>query len=64
MILKPSELSPACSQIMADLIPKYLDPDAVAVINGGVAETNRLLELRFEHIFFTGGNREIGRAHV
>lgn len=45
---------------MTDLIAKYLDSDAVAVINGGVVETTRLLELRFEHIFFTGGNR-VGR---
>ena len=54
MILKPSEFSPACSQLMADLIPKYLDPDTIAVMNGAVAETTRLLKLHFKHIFHTG----------
>ena len=34
-ILKPSELSPASSALMATLIPRYLDGDAISVVEGG-----------------------------
>ncbi len=53
-VLKPSELSPATSAALADLIPRYLDSEAVAVVEGGVAESTALLEQRFDHIFYTG----------
>jgi len=53
-IVKPSELTPHTSTLLADLIPKYLDRDAIAVVEGGVAETTELLEQRFDHIFYTG----------
>ena len=45
---KPSELAPATSAVVARLIPGYLDPDAVAIVEGGVAEATALLEERFE----------------
>ncbi len=35
-VLKPSEISPTVSSILAKLIPKYLDTDAIHVIEGGV----------------------------
>ena len=54
-VLKPSEVAAATSALMADLIPRYLDPRAVRVIEGAVDETTALLKLRFDHIFYTGG---------
>lgn len=60
VVAKPSELSPACSAILARLIPKYLDDDAVAVVEGAVPETTALLEQRFDHVFFTGSTN-VGR---
>lgn len=56
-VVKPSELSAASSRILADLLPRYLDSDAVAVVEGAVAETTALLEQRWDHILFTGGER-------
>lgn len=56
-VYKPSELSPAAAKIIADLLPKYLDPKAYAVINGAVPETATLLDLKWNHIFFTGSKR-------
>jgi aldehyde dehydrogenase (NAD+) len=35
-VLKPSELSPAVSRVLSELVPLHLDPDAVAVVEGGV----------------------------
>jgi aldehyde dehydrogenase (NAD+) len=55
VVLKPSELAPATSAAMAELIPAYLDERAVAVIEGGVAETTELLAEPFDHIVYTGG---------
>jgi len=53
-IVKPSEVAPETSATMARLIPKYMDTDAVRVIEGGVEETTALLKEPFDHIFFTG----------
>ncbi|MGI8459828.1 MAG: aldehyde dehydrogenase family protein [Propionibacteriaceae bacterium] len=57
VVLKPSELAPAVSRALADLLPRYVDPRAVAVVQGAVEVTTTLLEQRFDHIFFTGSSR-------
>jgi aldehyde dehydrogenase (NAD+) len=57
---KPSEVAPATAAALAELLPKYLDTDAVAVVEGGVAETQALLAQRFDYIFYTGNGR-VGR---
>lgn len=60
VVAKPSELAPATSAALARLLPAHLDPDAVAVVEGGVPETTALLAERFDHIFYTG-NGVVGR---
>ena len=55
-VLKPSELSPATSAALAELVPRYLDGDAIAVVEGGIPESTALLEERFDHIFYTGNS--------
>lgn len=60
VVMTPSEVSSATSQVLADLVPAYFDTSAVALIEGGVAETTALLEQRFDHIFYTG-NGTVGR---
>lgn len=60
VVVKPSEVAPATSAIMAELVHKYVDRSAVAVIEGGVPETTALLAQRFDHIFYTG-NGTVGR---
>ncbi|MGW5101193.1 aldehyde dehydrogenase family protein [Streptomyces sp. NPDC004100] len=61
VVAKPSELAPATSAALAELIPAYLDTDAVAVVEGGIPETTALLAERFDHIFYTG-NGTVGRV--
>jgi len=56
-VLKPSEITAHTSAVLAKRLPEYLDPDAVAVVEGGVPETTALLAERFDHIFYTGGGR-------
>ena len=59
-VLKPSELSAQCSALVAEMVPEYLDPDAVAVVEGRADETTELLEQEWNHIFYTGGGA-VGR---
>jgi aldehyde dehydrogenase (NAD+) len=59
-VVKPSELAPATSALLARLIPQYLDHDAVAVVEGAAETTQQLLSLGFDHALFTGGTG-IGR---
>jgi len=54
VVVKPSEVAPNTSALLARLLPQYLEPDAVAVVEGAVPETTALLEQRFDHIFYTG----------
>jgi aldehyde dehydrogenase (NAD+) len=54
-VIKPSDLSPATSEVIARLIPEYLDRNAFSVVPGGVQESTALLEQSWDHIFFTGG---------
>lgn len=53
-LLKPSEHSPATSRLIAELVPRYLDRQSVAVVEGGVPEMQALLAHAFDYIFFTG----------
>ncbi|MBS3746715.1 MAG: aldehyde dehydrogenase family protein, partial [Wenzhouxiangellaceae bacterium] len=54
-VLKPSEITPNASKVLAELVPKYLDREAFAVVEGAVPETTALLEQKWDHVFYTGG---------
>ncbi|MHA7218782.1 aldehyde dehydrogenase family protein [Arthrobacter sp. MDT1-48-3] len=56
-VLKPSELAPATSRVLARLVPEYLDREAVAVVQGGAEVSTDLLAQPFDHVFYTGGER-------
>jgi aldehyde dehydrogenase (NAD+) len=53
-VVKPSEIAPACSAVLAELLPRYVDPQAVAVVEGGADATLGLLGQGVDHCFFTG----------
>ncbi|MEL6470608.1 MAG: aldehyde dehydrogenase [Cyanobacteria bacterium J06623_4] len=56
-IIKPSEIAPATSAVVAKLIAATFPPEYVAVQEGGVETSQALLAEKFDHIFFTGGTR-------
>jgi len=60
VVVKPSELSISSSNLLARLVPKYLDPTCFQVITGGVEETTTLLKEKFDHILYTG-NSSVGK---
>lgn len=59
-VVKPSELAPATSRVIASRLPEYVDPDCVKVVEGAVDETTALLDLPWDHILYTGGGK-VGR---
>ncbi|KFU91997.1 Aldehyde dehydrogenase family 3 member B1, partial [Chaetura pelagica] len=54
VVIKPSEVSKNSERLVAETLSCYLDNDCFAVVTGGVQETTRLLENKFDYIFFTG----------
>ncbi|XP_057731411.1 aldehyde dehydrogenase family 3 member F1-like isoform X2 [Arachis stenosperma] len=60
VVLKPSEMSPACSSLLANVLPSYLDSNAIKIIQGGPTLGELLLKQRWDKIFFTGSAR-VGR---
>lgn len=56
-ILKPSELAPVTAAVCARLLREVFDEAEVAVLEGGPEVAAALLELPFDHIFFTGSTR-------
>lgn len=59
-VIKPSELAPATTRLLADLLPRYVDARAVRVVTGGVETSTALLDQAFDHVFFTGST-QVGR---
>jgi acyl-CoA reductase-like NAD-dependent aldehyde dehydrogenase len=53
-VIKPSEMCAATSALIAELVPRYMDTNAVAVVEGAVPETTALLDQHWDLIFFTG----------
>jgi aldehyde dehydrogenase (NAD+) len=54
-VIKPSELAPHTSALIAGMIGEAFDPGLVTVVEGGVETATALLDQQFAHIFFTGG---------
>ena len=59
-VVKPSAYSPATSAVVRDILTECFPPELVAVVEGGRAENQALLDQKFDYIFFTGGV-EVGK---
>ena len=57
VIVKPSEISPNVSDVIAKLISKTFDKGHVDTVLGGVEECTFLLDQDFDYIFYTGSTR-------
>lgn len=58
--LKPSELAPAVSKVLAAIVVDAFEPGHVTLVEGDVDVAKRLVGLDFDHIFVTGST-EVGR---
>ena len=56
-IVKPSELTPHVAIVIRDIIEDTFDETYVSVVEGGIEETQTLLSLPFDYIFFTGSEK-------
>lgn len=54
VFIKPSELAPATSALINRLLSQHFSSPLVSVVEGGVEEATELLQIKFDHIFFTG----------
>ncbi len=53
-MIKPSELTPHSSAVMAEITEQAFAPEEVTVVQGGVEVAGRFSSLPFDHIIFTG----------
>lgn len=56
-IVKPSEFATNTQAVLTQLIGEVFEPDYVRVITGDHVVTQQLIQLPFDHIFFTGSTR-------
>lgn len=59
-IVKPSAYAPYTCEVMKQIMEECFPQSYVAVVTGGRAENQTLLQQRFDMIFFTGG-KTVGR---
>ena len=59
-VVKPSAYAPCTFDVMKTMIEECFPAHYVAVVDGGRAENQALLQQRFDMIFFTGG-KTVGR---
>jgi coniferyl-aldehyde dehydrogenase len=65
VMLKPSELTPQTSALLADLIGKIFAPDELCVVQGEASVAAEFASLPFDHLFFTGSTvvgRKVAQA--
>ena len=60
VMIKPSELTPATSELMARLVAEHFAPDEMTVVTGDSEVGKAFTHLPFDHLFFTGST-PVGR---
>jgi coniferyl-aldehyde dehydrogenase len=65
VLLKPSEITPRTSELLAGLVAKHFAEDEFAVVTGDADVGRAFAATRFDHLFFTGSTavgRHVARA--
>src|SRR5690606_13016160 len=65
ILIKPSELTPAFSQLLAELVGRYFPADQLQVVNGDAEVGKAFVSMPFDHLLFTGSTavgREVAKA--
>lgn len=61
VIIKPSDLTPACSELTLEMISSTFDPAQVAAVAGGLELAKFFPTLEWDHLMYTGST-EVGRS--
>jgi coniferyl-aldehyde dehydrogenase len=65
VIIKPSDLSPACGRVLQDMVAETFDENEVAVVNGDIELAKHFPTLSWDHLIYTGSGtvgREVMKA--
>lgn len=65
VLLKPSELTPKTSALLASVVSEFFKPDELVVVEGGVDVAREVTALPFDHLLFTGSTavgKHVARA--
>ena len=60
VIIKPSDLSPACGEVLRQMCAETFDEDQVAVVNGGLEFARYFPTMAWNHLMYTGSGA-VGR---
>ena len=56
-VIKPSDMAVHTQNLIADILPRYLDQEAYRVVTAGPKEMAYILDHKFNHIFYTGSTK-------
>ena len=65
MVIKPSEYTPACGELLREMVHGTFDRDRVDVVLGGLELARAFTRVRWDHLLYTGSpavGREIAKA--
>jgi coniferyl-aldehyde dehydrogenase len=65
VVIKPSEYTPACAQLLREMVHETFDRDRVDVLVGGLELARAFTRVRWDHLLYTGSpgiGREIAKA--
>src|SRR3984893_9139765 len=65
VVIKPSEYTPACAELLREMVHATFDPDRVDVVVGGLELARAFTRVRWDHLLYTGSpaiGREIAKA--
>ena len=65
VVIKPSEYTPACGELLRDMVHSTFDRDRVDVVVGGLELAQAFTRVRWDHLLYTGSpaiGREIAKA--
>jgi coniferyl-aldehyde dehydrogenase len=54
VIIKPSDMSPACGEVLREMCAETFDEDQVAVVNGGLGFARHFPTMAWDHLVYTG----------
>jgi acyl-CoA reductase-like NAD-dependent aldehyde dehydrogenase len=65
VVIKPSEYTPACGELLREMIRATFDRDQVDVVVGGLDLAREFTHVRWDHLLYTGSpavGREVAKA--
>src|SRR5450759_4883686 len=65
VVIKPSEYTPACAELLREMVHATFDRDRVDVVVGGLGLARSFTRVRWDHLLYTGTpavGREIAKA--